>query len=98
MPLNPIIIPGVVDQDQHSTMADQFIGLQMLVTVRDPPARLKGTVSSVEAGAGLTLSNGMSVFFQNRKEREEKEGKGGGGGKKKIESSRRHSLYMSPQC
>ena len=44
-------------------MADQFIGLQMLVTVRDPPARLKGTVSSVEAGAGLTLSNGMSFFF-----------------------------------
>ncbi|KAH8880429.1 YjeF N-terminal domain-like protein [Thozetella sp. PMI_491] len=38
-------------------MADQFIGLQMLVTVRDPPARLKGTVSSVEAGSGLTLSN-----------------------------------------
>ena len=44
-------------------MADQFIGLQMLVTVRNPPARLKGTVSSVEAGAGLTLSNGMLFFL-----------------------------------
>lgn len=39
-------------------MASEFIGLQMLVTLRDPPARLKGTVSAVEAGAGLTLSNG----------------------------------------
>jgi enhancer of mRNA-decapping protein 3 len=40
-------------------MASEFIGLQMLVTVRgDPPRHLKGTVSAVEAGAGLTLSNG----------------------------------------
>ncbi|KAK0621410.1 YjeF-related protein N-terminus-domain-containing protein [Bombardia bombarda] len=38
-------------------MAADFIGLQMLVTVRDPPARLRGTVSAVEAGSGLTLSN-----------------------------------------
>ncbi|KAL2258214.1 hypothetical protein VTK26DRAFT_8567 [Humicola hyalothermophila] len=39
-------------------MAAEFIGLQMLVTLHgDPPARLKGTVSAVEAGAGLTLSN-----------------------------------------
>ncbi|KAK4123838.1 YjeF N-terminal domain-like protein [Parathielavia appendiculata] len=39
-------------------MASEFIGLQMLVTVRgDPPRRLKGTISAVEAGAGLTLSN-----------------------------------------
>ena len=60
-------------------MADQFIGLQMLVTVRDPPARLKGTVSSVEAGAGLTLSNGMSFFFSIRKEKRGK-GRGGEGG------------------
>ncbi|OIW33235.1 YjeF N-terminal domain-like protein [Coniochaeta ligniaria NRRL 30616] len=36
-------------------MADAFIGLQMLVTVRG--AKLKGTVSSVEAGTSLTLSN-----------------------------------------
>ncbi|KAK4241901.1 NAD(P)H-hydrate epimerase [Achaetomium macrosporum] len=36
----------------------EFIGLQMLVTLHgDPPRRLKGTVSAVEAGAGLTLSN-----------------------------------------
>ncbi len=41
-------------------MASEFIGLQMLVTLQgDPPTRLKGTVSAVEAGAGLTLSNGM---------------------------------------
>ncbi|KAK3899504.1 hypothetical protein C8A05DRAFT_36872 [Staphylotrichum tortipilum] len=39
-------------------MAAEFIGLQMLVTVRgNPPLRLKGTVSAVEAGASLTLSN-----------------------------------------
>lgn len=36
-------------------MADAFIGLQMLVTVRG--AQLKGTVSSVEVGKSLTLSN-----------------------------------------
>ncbi|KAK4106313.1 YjeF N-terminal domain-like protein [Parathielavia hyrcaniae] len=39
-------------------MASDFIGLQMLVTVRgDPPVQLKGTISGVEAGSGLTLSN-----------------------------------------
>ncbi|GAB1320339.1 enhancer of mRNA decapping [Madurella fahalii] len=39
-------------------MAAEFIGVQMLVTLYgDPPTRLKGTVSAVEAGAGLTLSN-----------------------------------------
>ncbi|KAK3357276.1 YjeF-related protein N-terminus-domain-containing protein [Lasiosphaeria hispida] len=38
-------------------MATDFIGVQMLVTLRDPPVRLKGTVSAVEAGSGLTLSN-----------------------------------------
>ncbi|KAJ9149582.1 YjeF N-terminal domain-like protein [Coniochaeta hoffmannii] len=36
-------------------MADAFIGLQMLVTVRG--AQLKGIVSSIEAGKSLTLSN-----------------------------------------
>jgi hypothetical protein len=37
----------------------EFIGLQMLVTLQgDPPTSLKGTVSAVEAGSGLTLSNG----------------------------------------
>jgi hypothetical protein len=40
-------------------MASDFIGVQMLVTLRDPPTRLKGTVSEVEAGTGLTLTNGM---------------------------------------
>jgi enhancer of mRNA-decapping protein 3 len=40
-------------------MATEFIGVQMLVTLHgDPPARLKGTISAVEAGASLTLSNG----------------------------------------
>lgn len=39
-------------------MAAQFTGLQMLVTVSDPPAKLRGTVSDVEAGSSLTLSNG----------------------------------------
>ncbi|KAL2024689.1 hypothetical protein VTK56DRAFT_6890 [Thermocarpiscus australiensis] len=39
-------------------MAEEFIGLQMLVTLHgEPPTRLKGTVSAVEAGASLTLSN-----------------------------------------
>ncbi|EAQ91171.1 hypothetical protein CHGG_03106 [Chaetomium globosum CBS 148.51] len=39
-------------------MASEFIGLQMVVTVRGtPPMLLKGTVSAVEAGTGLTLSN-----------------------------------------
>ena len=77
-------------------MADQFIGLQMLVTVRDPPARLKGTVSSVEAGAGLTLSNGMSFFFRLEKK---SEGRGEEGrGDKNIESRGRGSLSMSQQC
>ncbi|KAK0711341.1 YjeF-related protein N-terminus-domain-containing protein [Lasiosphaeris hirsuta] len=38
-------------------MATDFIGVQMLVTLRDPPVRLKGTVSQVEAGSGLTLRN-----------------------------------------
>lgn len=42
-------------------MASEFIGLQMMVTMRGtPPMLLKGTVSAVEAGTGLTLSNGES--------------------------------------
>lgn len=45
-------------------MASEFIGLQMMVTVRGtPPIRLKGTVSAVEAGSGLTLSNGEFTSF-----------------------------------
>ncbi len=50
-----------------SKMADQFIGLQMLVTLRDPPARLKGTVSAVEAGSTLTLSNGTKIDYTPRR-------------------------------
>ncbi|KAK0753437.1 YjeF-related protein N-terminus-domain-containing protein [Schizothecium vesticola] len=38
-------------------MTSDFIGLQVVVTVRDPPSRVKGTVSEISAGAGLTLSN-----------------------------------------
>ncbi|KAK4137200.1 YjeF N-terminal domain-like protein [Trichocladium antarcticum] len=38
--------------------SSEFIGVQMLVTLKDdPPTRLRGTVSAVEAGTGLTLSN-----------------------------------------
>lgn len=39
-----------------------FIGLHMLVSLRDQPARFQGTVSGVEAGASprLTLNNGLS--------------------------------------
>ena len=45
-------------------MASEFIGLQMMVTVRGtPPICLKGTVSAVEAGSGLTLSNGEFTSF-----------------------------------
>lgn len=42
---------------------DSFIGLPMLVTMRNPPARLKGTVSEVQAGHGLTLTNGLFIPF-----------------------------------
>ena len=40
-------------------MATDFIGLQVVVVVRDPPSKFKGTVSDISAGAGLTLSNGQ---------------------------------------
>jgi hypothetical protein len=36
----------------------EFIGLQMLVKLKDPPNTLKGIVSEIEAGSRLTLSNG----------------------------------------
>lgn len=41
-------------------MADDFIGLHMLVSLRDQPVQFKGTVSAIEAGPSsrLTLSNG----------------------------------------
>ncbi|KAK1751873.1 YjeF-related protein N-terminus-domain-containing protein [Echria macrotheca] len=38
-------------------MTTDFIGLQMQVTLFDPPVSLKGTVSALEAGSSLTLSN-----------------------------------------
>ncbi|KAL1882752.1 hypothetical protein VTK73DRAFT_877 [Phialemonium thermophilum] len=36
-------------------MPNEFIGLRMLVTVRDPPAKLQGTVCDVKASTSLTL-------------------------------------------
>ncbi|KAK4140509.1 YjeF-related protein N-terminus-domain-containing protein [Dichotomopilus funicola] len=51
-------------------MASEFIGLQMMVTVRGtPPIHLKGTVSAVEAGSGLTLSNVWALNTQEWKPR-----------------------------
>jgi hypothetical protein len=41
-------------------MAEQFVGLTMLVTLSSPlDAQLRGRVSSVVAGQSLTLSDGM---------------------------------------
>lgn len=38
----------------------QFIGLHMRVVLRDPPgSEFTGTVVDVQAGSGLTLTNGM---------------------------------------
>jgi enhancer of mRNA-decapping protein 3 len=48
-------------------MANQFIGLQMLVTIKDPPQKLKGIVSDVEAGLSLTLNNGLSHMSRSDK-------------------------------
>lgn len=40
-------------------MADQFIGLHMRVVLRDPAGyEVNGTVRDVQAGSGLTLTNG----------------------------------------
>ncbi|KAK0736818.1 YjeF-related protein N-terminus-domain-containing protein [Apiosordaria backusii] len=47
-------------------MAAEFIGLQMMVTLRgNPPIKIRGTVSGVEAGNSLTLSN---VWYVNTNE------------------------------
>ncbi len=43
--------------------SNEFIGLQMIVTLRSPAERLRGSISGVEAGKSLTLSNGLSLFF-----------------------------------
>lgn len=54
---------GSLVRNRPVAMAAQFIGLQMLVTLRgEQPVRIKGTVSDVEAGTGLTLSNGEFFF------------------------------------
>ncbi|OAA79624.1 YjeF-related protein [Akanthomyces lecanii RCEF 1005] len=46
-------------------MANQFIGLQMRVILRDPPGyRLIGTVRDVEAGSSLSLTNVYIVATQ----------------------------------
>lgn len=46
-------------------MAQSFIGLPMLVTLRDPPgAQLRGVVGSVVPGKSLTLVNGMLSPFK----------------------------------
>ncbi|TPX09476.1 uncharacterized protein E0L32_009364 [Thyridium curvatum] len=42
-------------------MANEFIGLQMVVNLRHPPERLCGTISGVEAGQSLTLTNVWSI-------------------------------------
>lgn len=45
-------------------MASQFTGLQMRVVLRDPAEyMLTGTVSDVQAGSSLTLTNGKRVPF-----------------------------------
>ncbi|EHA52953.1 YjeF_N domain-containing protein [Pyricularia oryzae 70-15] len=49
-------------------MASQFIGAHMLVTLHQPPTRLRGVVTDVRSGHSLTLSNVWSadtnVFLQ----------------------------------
>ncbi|TQW00377.1 hypothetical protein V2A60_001462 [Cordyceps javanica] len=46
-------------------MANQFIGLQMRVVLRDPPGyQLTGTVRDVEAGSSLSLTNVFVVATQ----------------------------------
>ncbi|KAJ3499824.1 hypothetical protein NLG97_g4 [Lecanicillium saksenae] len=46
-------------------MANQFIGLQMRVVLRDPPGyQLIGTVRDVEAGSSLSLTNVFVVATQ----------------------------------
>jgi len=52
-------------------MAENFIGLQMVVTLKDPPnMHLKGTISSIDYDASvdrynkMTLSNGLSFFSE----------------------------------
>ena len=45
-------------------MAEQFVGLTMLVTLSSPlDAQLRGRVSSVVAGKSLTLSDGTLTIL-----------------------------------
>jgi hypothetical protein len=51
-------------------MAENFIGLHMVVTLKDPPnMQLKGTISGIDFDASLgqyhkmTLSNGLFLFL-----------------------------------
>jgi enhancer of mRNA-decapping protein 3 len=45
-------------------MAEQFVGLTMLVTLSSPlDAQLRGRVSSVVAGQSLTLSDGTFAIL-----------------------------------
>ena len=43
-------------------MANEFIGAQMLITLKEPPAQVKGTISAIDAGKSLTLVNGQCVL------------------------------------
>lgn len=48
-------------------MANQFIGLHMRVVLRDPPGNeFTGTVVDVQAGSGLTLTNGTLTLRRRR--------------------------------
>ena len=54
-------------QDFAADMAEQFVGLTMLVTLSSPlDAQLRGRVSSVVAGQSLTLSDGMFTILWMR--------------------------------
>jgi hypothetical protein len=51
-------------------MASEFIGLHMVVTLKDPSGmQLKGTISDISISAGesgqraITLSNGMAAYI-----------------------------------
>jgi len=48
-------------------MAVQFIGMRMLVSLREPPgSRLIGTVSDIKPGQSLSLQNGMASDSERR--------------------------------
>jgi len=47
-------------------MATDFLGLQMVITLRDPSERLCGSVCGVVAGQSLTLRNGEHGYLVSR--------------------------------